>query len=573
MATIVARRPHPNGEVHYYYHSAHREKISPSDRGQRGPGSGPSKVVSQDIHLGTADSILNAIKKKGPLKVAHRAFGLVMAAHSIVEELGIATAVDGVLPRGEGGITTGQYVALAVIGKIAAPRVSWRGFGPWLATTALAEHLSLPQTLLDSQNFWDAFDRILPEEEHREHLARGESTAGEDARLLAIQQTIWRRVLRIEPVPLDTLLYDNTNFFSYLAGETPAALAQPGHNKAGRHEKRQVGLALAVTQRFALPLLHLTYAGNRAESRVFPEALTSLVQHTRELAEGAEHLLLVFDRGQNSKSNIEAAGKAKVHVVGGLVASQHRDLLAVPDDGFKEVVGDLRVHRASKTVYGLPAVVIVSYNPSLHRKQRITFVRGLRRLSAALWKACRERKAQPVARQRSALQRIYGKSRMRHYLEWSLDDQGRLRIRQNHGRVSQKRSEFGKRLLFTTRLSLTTQEVIDLYNRDKSAIETNFHYIKSPDLLRFQPMRHFTDTKIRLYALVCVFGLLVLKLIEIRARPLGLSLNDLLAQLNDIEQIILVQSPRHAVRTLSEQSETQRRLLELFGLAHFASPS
>ncbi|HVB09292.1 MAG TPA: hypothetical protein VNM16_02870, partial [Bacillota bacterium] len=68
-------------------------------------------------------------------------------------------------------------------------------------------------------------------------------------------------------------------------------------------------------------------------------------------------------------------------------------------------------------------------------------------------------------------------------------------------------------------------------------------------------------------------GLLVLKLIEIRAQPLGLSLNDLLAQLTDVEQVILVQSPRHAVRTLSEQSETQRRLLDLFGLARFASPS
>ena len=114
---------------------------------------------------------------------------------------------------------------------------------------------------------------------------------------------------------------------------------------------------------------------HRAESKVFPEALTSLVQHTRELAEGAEHLLRVFDRGQNSKANLEAADKAKVHVVGGLVASQHRDLLAVAADDFKEVVGDLRVHRTCKTVYGLPAVVIVTYNHSLHRKQRITFIR------------------------------------------------------------------------------------------------------------------------------------------------------------------------------------------------------
>lgn len=568
MATIVSRRPHPKGEVHYYYHSAHREKVSPSDRGGKGPGSGPSRVVTHDIHLGTADAVLQAIRQ-GPTAVAPRAFGVVMAAYGLVEELGIAAAVDDALPSRRRGLTVGQYVALAVVAKVSAPQTSWNGFGRWLGKTALAARLELPPSLLDAQNFWDAFDRLLSERRHRS-LPAEKVQAEEVQRILAIQRAVWRNVLRVHPVALDTLLYDNTNFFSYLDGDTPSSLALPGHNKAGRHEKRQVGLALAVTQRFALPLLHLTYAGNRADSKVFPEVLETLVEHTRELAAGSTHLLLVFDRGQNSKANVQAAAASKVHVVGGLVASQHRALLATPLDRFTEQHGELRVYRTEQEIYGLPAAVLITFNPKLHYKQRRSFDRGVRRLSAALWNEYRRRADDSLTHLRKALERIHGKSRMKRFLGWDLDEQGRLWLRQRRDAVMRKRAEFGKRLLFTTKTSLTTAEVLTLYNHDKVEVERDFHYMKAPDMLRFQPMRHYTDTKIRLYALVCVLGLLVLKLMESRAQPLGLSLDALLTELEDIQEVILLYSPQRAQRMLSQLSTTQSRILDALNITRFA---
>lgn len=71
MATIVPRRR--GTEIYYYYHAAQRVKISPSDQGGKGRGSGPSKVVSQDIYLGTADTILRRLQD-GPVEVHHRSF-------------------------------------------------------------------------------------------------------------------------------------------------------------------------------------------------------------------------------------------------------------------------------------------------------------------------------------------------------------------------------------------------------------------------------------------------------------------------------------------------------------------
>ena len=71
-------------------------------------------------------------------------------------------------------------------------------------------------------------------------------------------------------------------------------------------------------------------------------------------------------------------------------------------------------------------------------------------------------------------------------------------------------------------------------------MEEDFRAIKAPDLVRFSPIRHFTDTKIRLYALVCVLALLVLKVMAIKAQDLGLSLEAMAQELAGIEEVLLV---------------------------------
>ena len=144
MAKIVAKRR--GQETYYYYHAGHRVKVSPSDRGGKGPGSGRSRVVSEDVYLGTADAVLKAIRE-GPKTVAPRAFGLVMAAYTIVEELGVREIVDELIPRKGSGLSVGTYMALAVVAKVAAG-TSWRSFGAWVEKTTLTRVLALPKPLL-----------------------------------------------------------------------------------------------------------------------------------------------------------------------------------------------------------------------------------------------------------------------------------------------------------------------------------------------------------------------------------------------------------------------------------------
>ena len=572
MAKIVAKRR--GQETYYYYHAGHRVKVSPSDQGGKGPGSGRSRVVSEDVYLGTAEAVLKAVRE-GPKKVAPRAFGLVMAAYTIVEELGVREIVDEMIPRKGSGLSVGTYVALAIVAKVAAG-TSWRSFGAWVEKTTLMRVLALPKSLLDSQNFWDAFDRILPEAAYRQSQAGRETPALDDEIVLKMEERIVQRMLAKYPLDLSTLLLDYTNFFTYAAAENPSRLLRAGHNKAGRHEKRQVSLALVATRQMALPLLHLTYPGNWNDHQAFPEVLVRLVQRLEavampsELQAGETKFKLAFDRGQNSAENLRRLAAAQIKAIGGLVPSHHRDLLKLPVTESPALIGDLRVLRTEKKVYGgHDAAVVILYSEKLARKQHMMFDRALRRLKTQLrrtYQAHRDDESEDLIK---LLQRTHEHSRLRAYLDWDFRPDGTLSLRRNAQAWQEKQWEFGKRLLFSTEKSLSTEEIVTLYNKDKTQIEDDFRLIKSPDILRFSPIRHFTDTKIRIYGFICVIALMVFKLLQFRTRELGLSAEALVTELKDIQEIVLIYSVSRARRTISECSTIQRRLLDIFGLQRY----
>lgn len=526
-------------------------------------------MVTHDVYLGTATSVLRAVREGRPVRVAPRAFGLVMAAYSVVEELGIKDAVDALAPRPTGGLSVGTYVALMVVAKVCASKVSWNSFGPWLEKTSLARYLSLPQSLLDAQNFWDAFDRLLPERTARTRAETDPDALWRDDTVLAIEEAVWQRLLEHYPVDLSTILIDATNFFTYLSRENPARLPRPGHNKAGRHDKRQVSLSLAATSARAMPIVHLTYAGNVTDVRVFPHVLRRLMERVRRLDPGAAEVTLVFDRGHNSKQNLADVANEGAFVVGGLIASQHPDLLRLPVTTSPERVGELRVLRVEKVVYGQPATVVITYNDKLEKKQRLTFDAALKKLRndlRATWHAHRDDDDEAFAR---AMDTTIKKSRVGRYMTWHVDAHRVIHITLDRALVDEHRRQFGRRLLFSTRTELSAAEIIRLYNHDKAAVEENFRQIKSPDLVRFSPIRHFTDTKIRLYALVCVLALLVLKVMAVKTQDLGLSMDAMVQELKDIQEAILVYSPTVATHTLTERSTLQQRLVDIFDLPRY----
>ena len=205
-------------------------------------------------HLGRAADALRTFAQAEQVELASHTHGAVAAVLQIAQTLDLAALIDAELPAGAGptqhdGLTVGQSLTLAAVGR-ACQATSKRGFAPWAATTTLGDLAGVDVTRLTSQHFWDQMHRVPV------------------AALAAIETALVTRVLARFALPVDTVLYDATNFFTFLATTNArATLPARGHNKQKRHDLRQVGIALCCTRgrlgEPAIPLFHQVYGGAR----------------------------------------------------------------------------------------------------------------------------------------------------------------------------------------------------------------------------------------------------------------------------------------------------------------------
>lgn len=78
-------------------------------------------------------------------------------------------------------------------------------------------------------------------------------------------------------------------------------------------------------------------------------------------------MTLVYDKGNNSRTNQAAIDQSPYGFVGSLKANQVPDLLDVPRDRYRVVseFGDLLAYRTTRSVLGAERAVVVTYNESL----------------------------------------------------------------------------------------------------------------------------------------------------------------------------------------------------------------
>lgn len=104
-------------------------------------------------------------------------------------------------------------------------------------------------------------------------------------------------------------------------------------------------------------------------SPTFASLTDKLVARYRQLVNGAEHVTLVFDKGNNSRDNLDAVADSLYHFIGSLVPTQHTELLDIPMRRFhsleQEGYPGVRVYRTKKQVFGVERTVLVTYNDNL----------------------------------------------------------------------------------------------------------------------------------------------------------------------------------------------------------------
>src|SRR3984885_11973927 len=329
---------------HTYYYARYCQRVD-----------GKPKIVRQ-VYLGKIDDLVAAAERSQrapqPLETEVAAFADIAALFDIAQGLDLVQLLDSIRPaKRHQGLSVGQYLLLAAINRAVAP-TSKLQFADWYRQTALTHLLPADPTWLSSQHFWNHMDRITEE------------------RILQFERQMTRRLGERFQVALRSLIYDGTNFFTYIYTRTPSESPQRGHNKQKRTDLRQVNLGLLVSADFHVPLFHTVYAGNVHDSVQFLSITEELSAHYRDLVQSCEHITVVFDKGNNSADGLDRSAATPFHFVGSLVPTQHTDLLEFPRRLFHLLdtprLEAVEVYRTEKKIFGQLRTVLVTFNPNLY---------------------------------------------------------------------------------------------------------------------------------------------------------------------------------------------------------------
>jgi len=562
------------GHTYYYAHRSWREKIEPGAQGKK-RGSGKSRMRSETLYLGTAEQIVAALNKtRQPLEMRHRAFGMVAAAYQTAVEIGLVDVLKKHIEGERFGVPRWLFFLLPILNRL-QHATSKAQMGPWAASTVLPSLLDFDAKRLNSQTFWYVTDDLISEKKLRERRKDDPELddtlfAGLDDKVFCdIENEVAALLLERFPLTPDVLLYDTTNFFTYIEEPVRSRLVRTGHNKECRHHLRQVGLALCVDKEWGLPLFYRMYRGNSHDARTFGQIVEDLLSSLRTGFAQIDTLVLVLDKGNNSAKNFSALDGV-IRWVGSLTPSHYEDLMTLPLDAYtgrwENGQGTvLRYHGCRRNVMGIDCALALTYNERLHRKQDHTFEKGMDKLQRQMNDKWAAYKRKPAAVPQ-AIADMLKDSSYASCLDVRVD-QGQLLFTRTQ-EVQTRKKRFGKNLVFSARPDDDPAWIIAQYH-SKDRIADDFKLLKDPELIRWRPCRHWTDTKIRAYGFCCVMALLLLRVMHRKAGNAGMYMSPALIkqELEDLREIAIVYDPHTADIMISARSSVQQRLYDLFNLS------
>ncbi len=579
-----------NGQTYYSYVRTYRIKINPENSGKT-RGSGKSKVVTESQYLGTAETILENIQSGSAKTVKTKEFGLSCALWKIVQEIDLINIVNKVTgkQKRKRKVSLGEYIAIAAINQVGHV-ASKNALAAWYEKTSLPHITGISCEQLTSQHFWNAFEEIVSEkklEKQKQEEGVRESSKLlfeqlerllDDSKIEEIEEELWKVIADKFDLVLDAILYDGTNFYTFMDETTAANIPQRGANKQKRFDKRQVGLALAVLRQWGIPIFHKIYGGQTNEQCLFPTAISRLVKLYSKISKSVEKLTIIFDQGSNSQKHIESL-EDQIHFIGALSTSDYPALSSIPVSKYPGKCKNMHFYHKKMQVYGRESLVVLAFSPKLQTKQRLTFNKQIDRVQNSLNAKIKKENFGNLDALRQEIQqalvsRKILSAKASQYLEIKDHINGSgirsLKVVRKKNEVREKRLTFGKNIIFTDLVDEKPEKVLADYG-SKQTIEDDFELLKDRFTVSLWPMYHWTDSKIRVHAFVSVLALLLLKLAEHKVRSHGLHIGGkaLVNELQDITEALVVYNIEEAERKICEMSRNQQEIFDILGLEQF----
>jgi transposase len=566
MGTLTLRKQ--GDRTYYIYQESYRQKVNPEDSGKV-RGSGRSQVRTRAIYLGSAEKILHCVQeKRKPIEVKVRHFGLIGAAYQTAQCLGLPELLKKHIPGRRYGVPRWIYFLVTVINRL-DQATSKNKMSQWLKKTILPELLGFDEKKLTSKHFWSVTEDILSEKELSEKRAKDPEEedlfVGLDETVFsAIEVELFRHIDELIGLSPSLICYDTTNFYTYIDEPKRSQLAHACHSKEAKHHLKHVGLLMAVDRIYGIPLVNRIYRANCHDSKVFSVILSDLILSLKHLCGQDSDLTLILDKGNNKKETFNAL-YGKISWVGSLSPYHYEELIELALSDYVGIWKGKPYYRCEREVMGLPCLIVLVFNPATKRKQEASLRRGIEKLKVEILQKWEGYKRTPKALT-PGIQSMKKKSHYGKYLKLGVH-QGQLDFQEDEEAIRKKSRYLGKHLIFSNMREAETGYLIDTY-AGKNIIEDDFHLLKDTTLIRFRPIRHWTDTKIRAYAFCCVLSMTLMRVMQWKVEQVGykMSPNLLKEELTDLQEIVMVYSSKDAERRISQRSTVQNKLWEVFQL-------
>jgi transposase len=504
----------------------------------------PRPVVLE--HLGTADTLLKKLQeRRRSISVKSYSHGLVAVLLKLSSELNIVSAINNHVKSQRdyfaehpirNNLTVGATILLAAIGRISHP-TSKRGWFSWAKRTSLQYLLRMNFSKVDSQHFWDMMDSLPAES------------------IENIEQEILQTVKDQYKINTNTILYDTTNFYTYIATtNTRCKLPQRGKNKQKRVDLRQIGLAMVVSKEDMIPLFHETYRGNMNDSPVFKNVIGKIKNRMQSLGLNTTKHTAVFDRGCNSKKNLKQLTDLKMHYIGALSPAHHTQLIKDADENYTDVDVDgeaLQVYRTKQEIWGEERTALVFISRQLKAGQLRGIYTGIEKRKEAL-DVLNTQLSNPKSKKRSRKELLENigniLNKQSNLFDYELRKERNgpycITYQLNNAVLDDMEDSMGFRIIMTSRHDWSTLDIIKGYY-GQSFVEQSFKDVKNPFHLAVTPGFHWTDQKIRIHFFTCVLGFLLATLIRKQAKEKASykgTLDNLLDQLSEVRLATLIET-------------------------------
>jgi transposase len=349
----------------------------------------------------------------------------------------------------------------------------------------------------------------------------------------SIEREIVSRALERFDLKPDTVLYDATNFFTFIdSTNNRPKLPARGHNKQKRHDLRQLGVALLCTRDEGVPLWHRTYGGEVHDARSFADLLPTIQERLVEIGRDLQSLTMVYDKGNVSRANQKRVDSSAIHYVASLAISNQRPLIAEANSHLESIKlsedESVQAYRTRRKIWGAERTVVVVVSESFRAGQMRGLLqhiasarKWLDHLADTLARGKQRRSREAISRDIET--RLMGRQHLQQVIRWELTGDKRLSLNydvDSHVVEDLSRDVLGRLILMTDRDTWSTEDIIRAY-RGQAHVESVFAHLKDPVHVMLRPQYHWTDQKLHVHVFMCVVAFLLARLLHLRAQRAG----------------------------------------------------